>query len=364
MAPSEDNCQGSAVPRPLIAITMGDPAGIGPEIIAAAWPQAAFHRTCRPVVYGHPEILRRAVALRAPTVKVVVVEHPTDAEPTPLILPCVPVAGEEMLRIQAGQIQAEAGRAAYEAIRAAAEAALAGKVAAVVTAPLHKEALHLAGFHYPGHTELLADLCHVNQFAMLLYLAPEPAALCPQGLAVAHATLHIALREAIAQLSVERVLEKIRLLQQFLRWLRLETLRIGVAALNPHGGEGGLFGDEEQRIIGPAVERAQSEGIDILGPLPADTLFLRASEGEFQGIVAMYHDQGHIPLKLLGMHRAVNVTMGLPIIRTSVAHGTAFDIAWQGRASERSLLHAVAVAARLAMNRISCSAQSQSMVET
>jgi 4-hydroxythreonine-4-phosphate dehydrogenase len=258
---------------------------------------------------------------------------------------------DEALAVEPGVIDARAGQAAYEAVVAAARLALAGRIDAVTTAPLHKEALNRAGHHYPGHTELLAELCGVDDFAMMLYRGPDERVRSPGGLAVVHATLHTALANVLNELSEAAVLAKARLADRFMRRLTGTPPRIGVCALNPHGGEGGLFGDQERTVIGPAVERGLAEGLRIEGPFPADTLMLAACEGRFDAVVAMYHDQGHIALKLLGMHRAVNVTLGLPIVRTSVAHGTAFDVAWQGRAETGSILEAVRVAARLAMNR-------------
>ena len=251
---------------------------------------------------------------------------------------------------------------------AAIRLALAKKVDAIVTAPLQKEALHRAGHDYPGHTELLAHVCGVDDYAMMLYLGPSVDVLSPAGLAVVHVTLHTAMRNVFAQLTAEAILAKARLAHQFMSRLMPKKSRgklaanrtnasddarprIGVCSLNPHGGEGGLFGDEEISIIRPAVERGLAEGLRLEGPLPTDTLMVRARDGKFDAVVAMYHDQGHIALKLLGMHRAVNVTLGLPIIRTSVAHGTAFDIAWQRQAETGSMIEAIRVASQLAMGR-------------
>jgi len=346
-----DGRQGMGQDRPRIALTMGDPAGIGPEIIAAAWPEASLHRECRPVVLGNAEIMRRAVTLRAVDVAVVEVEAPRTAEPGPSIMPCVPCGPKDAAAVPPGAIDPRAGQAAYDAVVAATRLALAGEVDAITTAPLHKEALHRAGHPYPGHTELLAELCGVNDFAMMLYLGPKPPIRSPAGLAVVHVTLHTALRNVFDLLTEDAVLAKILLADRFMAQLKGERPRIGVCALNPHAGEGGLFGDEEIKIIRPAVERARREGVQADGPLPADTIMVRARDGCFDAVVAMYHEQGHIALKLLDMQRAVNVTLGLPILRTSVAHGTAMDIAWQGKAQTASLLEAIGVAARLARAR-------------
>jgi 4-hydroxythreonine-4-phosphate dehydrogenase len=334
--------------KPQIAITLGDPAGIGPEVIVRAWCEPAVHQICRPFVIGHPEILRRAIRLVDSPASVHEIESPVDTEPSTTRLDCLPVGGDEVLDVPLATIDARAGQAAYVALIEAIELAQAGAIDALVTAPLHKAALHQAGHFYPGHTELLAERCGVRDFAMMLYLASGEHVPGPAGLGVAHVTLHMALRDVFAHLTIDAVASKIELLRGMMLRLKGAEPRLGVAALNPHGGEEGLFGDEERRIIRPAVERALSQGLHVEGPFPTDTLMARARNGEFDGVVAMYHDQGHIALKLLGMHRAVNVTLGLPIVRTSVAHGTAFDIAWQGRARPTSMLEAIRVAAILA----------------
>ncbi len=351
--------------KPLIAVTIGDPAGIGPEIIVGAWSETVVHEWCRPLVVGHPEIIRRAVNLWGTGLRVVEIDSPAQAEPSADVIPCIACGSSDVLAVAAGQLDARAGQAAYDAILTATRLALAGQVDAIVTAPLQKEALHRAGHHYPGHTELLAELCGVDDFAMMLYLGPVDEMLAPAGLAVVHVTLHTALRNVFTELTQESILAKARLAHQFMSRLmrpgpsrgaashRASKIRprIGICSLNPHGGEGGLFGDEERTIIRPAVERGLAEGLQLEGPLPTDTLMVRARDGRFDAVVAMYHDQGHIALKLLGMHRAVNVTLGLPIIRTSVAHGTAFDIAWQRQAETGSMIEAMRVASRMAAGR-------------
>ncbi len=339
--------------RPLIAVTQGDPAGVGPEIIVGAWSETIIHDCCRPLVIGHPDILRRAVALWRTGVSVAEIDSPEQARPSPDVIPCIPCGSDDVLAIAPGSLDARAGQAAYDAVVAAARLALDGRVAAMTTAPLNKEALHRAGHAYPGHTELLAHLCGTRDFAMMLYLGPDEEMPSSAGLAVVHATLHTSLRSIFAQLTTDAVLSKARLAHNFMSRLMdpNDRPRIGVCALNPHGGEGGLFGNEEATIIRPAVERGRAEGMSIDGPFPADTLMVRARDGHFDAVVAMYHDQGHIALKLMGMHRAVNVTLGLPIIRTSVAHGTAFDIAWRRQAETGSMIEALRVAGRLAGKR-------------
>ena len=334
--------------RPLLAITMGDPAGVGPEVIVRAWSDQRVHQWCRPLVVGHPEILRRAARLVEASVVIEEIGEPEAAAPSATLLPCLKAGDDAVLDIAGCQVDARGGQAAYDALLAAAKLALAGRVAAITTAPLNKAALWKAGHQYPGHTELLAELCGVNDFAMMLYLAHDDQVLGPAGLGVVHVTLHTALRQVFEELSTENILSKIRLADGAMRGMKQAAPRIGVCALNPHAGEEGLFGDEERTLIAPAVERAKREGIDVDGPHPADTLMVRARGGEFDGVVAMYHDQGHIALKLLGFHRAVNVTLGLPIIRTSVAHGTAFDLAWRGVANASSMVEAVRVASLLA----------------
>jgi len=324
-----------------IAITMGDPAGIGPEIIAGAWEQLRAIPDCRIVVYGHPEIMRRAAALRN-----------VGAE-----IDCLTCCSDDVLDVLPGTIDARAGRAAYSSILRAIADAKNNAVDALVTAPIHKAALHQAGYHYPGHTEIFAEQCGVSNYAMMLYLgARESATMSPYnltgeyGLAVVHVTLHTAMRTIFEQITVESVHAKIHLANGFMKKLIGRDNRlphIGVCSLNPHAGEEGLFGDEEIRIIRPAIERAAEEGLRVEGPKPADTIMLDARDGKYDAIVAMFHDQGHIALKLLGMYRAVNITLGLPIVRTSVAHGTAFDKAWQGIADPGSLLEAVRVVVKL-----------------
>jgi 4-hydroxythreonine-4-phosphate dehydrogenase len=339
--------------RRLLAITMGDPTGVGPETIARAWGEASLHAQVRAVVIGHPEIMRRAVRLVRGSTQVVEVAAVEAAESSAGTMPCLRCTDDRVLQLPAAQVHAGGGQAAYESVTAACHLAQSQRVDGMVTAPLSKAALVAAGHHYPGHTELLADLCGVAEVAMMLYLGPSDRVQGPAGLGVAHATLHVALRDVFALLTPARIVETARLAHVVTRCLLDFTPspkppRIGVCALNPHGGEQGLFGDEEIRLIRPAVDQGIAAGMDLRGPFPTDTLLTRAAAGEFDAIVAMYHDQGHIALKLLGMHQAVNITLGLPVIRTSVAHGTAHDVAWQGRARGESMIEAIRVAARLA----------------
>jgi 4-hydroxythreonine-4-phosphate dehydrogenase len=322
---------------PRLLITLGDVAGIGPEIVARAWPRLFAH--CRPMVVGDPGWLRRAVELVGSSARVKPIHRLAEAAPAPDVLPCLVASDQDLSAVAPGRVSAAAGQAAYDFLCRAIDETMIGAADGVVTAPLHKEGLHAAGLHYPGHTEILAERCGVREFAMVLAV---------EGLAVAHVTLHMALRDVFRHLTTDAVLEKTRLLDGLLQRLLGRKPRLGVAALNPHASDGGLFGDEEERIIAPAVARAKAEELDATGPWPTDTLFVRARDGEFDGVVAMYHDQGHIALKLLGRGRAVNISAGLPIVRTSVAHGTAYDIAGRGVADESSLIEAARVAAQLA----------------
>ena len=341
--------------KPLVAITLGDPAGVGPETIAGAWQSSALHEVCRPLAVGHPEFLRRAVKLLGLNIRVQEITSAEEAVPSPALLPCLMSGTDKQLSAPVAQVSAIGGQAAYDALILAADLAVAGHVDAITTAPLNKAALSAAGHHFPGHTELLAERCRIpwDEVAMMLYLAPGGAIRGRAGLGVAHVTLHMALRDVFEHLTPERILASARLADAVTRAflspeeLKIAQPRIGVAALNPHAGEQGLFGDEELKIIGPAVQAGKLEGLNLEDPLPCDTLMVRAAAGDFDAVVAMYHDQGHIALKLLGMHRAVNITLGLPIIRTSVAHGTAFDLAWQGKAESSSMVEAVRVAAQL-----------------
>ncbi len=332
-------------------------------MIVQAWADPQVHQHCRPVVLGHPEVLRQAVQLVGSAAQVCVVEDLSELAALDISanrIPIVSVGSDDVLTVPHGTLDASTGQAAYEAVVAAIEMTQSGPFDGIVTAPLSKAALHAAGHIYPGHTELLAERCSVDDFAMMLYLPPElcsPQANlphekgeppCPAGLGVVHVTLHMALRDVFANLTTEAILAKCILANTVMRdGMGLASPRIGVCALNPHAGEDGLFGDEESRIIAPAVAKARELGIDAAGPFPTDTLMGRARDGEFDALVAMYHDQGHIALKLLGMHRAVNVTLGLPIVRTSVAHGTAFDRAWQGTAESSGMVAAMLTAAKL-----------------
>jgi 4-hydroxythreonine-4-phosphate dehydrogenase len=322
--------------RPRLLITLGDVAGIGPEIVTRAWHELV--RDSNPIVIGDPGWLERSIQLVGSKARVQIIDHPQKAEPTPETIPCIVGSKVDLSRIQPGKVCAEGGQAAYDFLCDAIDRTMRKEADGIVTAPLHKEGLHAAGLKYPGHTEILAERTGTKEFAMVLF---------GDGLAVAHVTLHMALRKVFEFLHPNAVLEKIKLLENLLPRLVNRKPRIAVAALNPHASDGGLFGDEESTIIAPAIERAKSEGIDASGPWPADTLFVRANKGDFDGIVAMYHDEGHIAMKLRSGMRCVNISAGLPIVRTSVAHGTAYDIAGKGIADASSLVAAAQVAGKL-----------------
>jgi 4-hydroxythreonine-4-phosphate dehydrogenase len=318
----------------VVAVTMGDPAGVGPEIVA----KALAEPSPRAVVVGDAGILGRAVRLLELPVEVNAIEHPADAAFADGVIDVV-AASELPDDLPFGELDARAGDAAYRYVRRAVELALADEVHAIATAPLNKEAMHRAGHEYPGHTELLAELCDVRDYAMMLV---------GEDLRVVHVSTHVSLREAIERVTPEREATVIRLAEAALRRLGFERPRVAVAGLNPHAGENGLFGTEDAERIAPAVQAARDDGIDASGPWPADTVFLLARRGRFDVVVVQYHDQGHIPIKLLGFDTGVNVTVGLPFFRTSVDHGTAFDIAGTGEADPASLKAALALAAELA----------------
>jgi 4-hydroxythreonine-4-phosphate dehydrogenase len=304
-------------------LTLGDPAGIGPEIILKAL--ASPGRPAVPtVVYGP----REALADRARRF------HLTPIEALGIEVVDIPLAAPVSL----GRHSASAGRAAAEAVLRAATDALEGKASAIVTAPLNKESLAMAGYAYPGHTEMLAEACSTPDVAMMFVGG---------GLRVALVTIHQALGSVAGSVTAAEVQRIVRLVHKELPRFHPAGRRIALCGLNPHAGEGGLFGDEEERELRPAVRRLREEGIDLTGPLPADSLFVRALRGEFDAVIALYHDQGLIPVKLLSFGHAVNVTLGLPFVRTSVDHGTGFDIVETGKAEETSLLEAMNVAAAL-----------------
>jgi len=322
---------------------MGDPAGIGPEVIVKALSGAHLRNVCRSVVIGSLPVMERTIKALKLKLNIVRV-HGHD--PVALRRETVPVLDplETPLRpFKSGIATAETGAASVAFIKKAVELAQIGCIEGMVTAPINKEAINMAGCRYPGHTELLADLTHANESGMMIVGGP---------LRIMFVTTHVAIRDLSALLTQAKIEKAIRLAQLALTTLfGIKRPRIGVAALNPHAGEHGLFGDEEARIILPASRATQKQGILASDPLPADTLFGKAANGSFDGVVALYHDQGLIPLKLVAFGTCVNLTVGLPIIRTSVDHGTAFDIVGKGVADPGSLIEAIKLAARIAQNR-------------
>ncbi|OLB95884.1 MAG: 4-hydroxythreonine-4-phosphate dehydrogenase PdxA [Candidatus Rokubacteria bacterium 13_1_40CM_68_15] len=325
---------------------MGDPAGVGPEIIARAFAEPAVMAGSRPVVIGSAEIMKEALGLVGSPLALRAVRAVADGRWASQTLECLDLRNVDAATLPRGEVSAAAGRAAYDYIERAVRLAQSGEIHGIVTAPVNKEALAAAGVRHSGHTEILAELSHTRDYAMLLM---------GKELRVIHVTTHVALRRVPDLVTRDRVLTTIRLAQRTMEGLGKPRARIAVAGLNPHAGEDGLFGDEEKREIVPAITAARGEGMTVVGPVPADTLFSRARGGEFDIVVAMYHDQGHIPVKTLGFEydesrktwtglSGVNVTVGLPFLRVSVDHGTAFDRAWKGAANHESMTEAIEVA--------------------
>ncbi len=325
--------------RPRIGITIGDPAGIGPEVALKAAINSDVFAVCLPVLIGDADYLIHWA-------KAFGIQHHLDivqaGEPIPLHagVPLIYNLKNLASSLEMGQEQAAAGRAAAEYVEAAVQLCLAGKIEAVTTAPINKKALHLGGYSFPGHTEMLAHLTDTKEFAMS-FIAPN--------LRVALLTTHLPLSAVSASVKKEALETLIHLVQQEMPRFGVAQPRIAVAALNPHGGESGLFGTEEATEMLPAIEACRAEGIEVSGPYSGDTIFLRAARGEFDIVISCYHDQGLIPIKCFSFGEAVNVTLGLPFIRTSVDHGTGFDIAGQGKADPASMITAIKLAAQMAL---------------
>jgi 4-hydroxythreonine-4-phosphate dehydrogenase len=325
--------------KPVIGITIGDPSGVGPEISLKALENREVAESCVPVLYGDAAVLERAAAIVGSKREMLLLDDPTRAQEGKinLISLGVPEGPCDFARVQG-----ECGRAAFAYIKKAIEDAMEHKIDAVVTGPINKEALNAGGINYSGHTEIFADLTKTKDYAMLL---------TGGGIRVIHVSTHVSLREACDRAKKERIGTVIRLAGSSARGLGVKKPRIAVAGLNPHSGEGGLFGREEIEEIIPAIEEAKSAGLDVTGPVPPDTVFVKLLKDDFDIVVAMYHDQGHIPLKLTDFMGGVNITVGLPIIRTSVDHGTAYGKAGKGTADESSMVAAVGAAVQLALNR-------------
>lgn len=340
--------------RPIIGITMGDPASIGPEITIKALGSGLLYEKCRPLVVGDAAVLEMAKAAAGhPEIKIHPVQSAKQAQYVCGTIDVLDLKKVEIKSLEIGRISAMAGDAAFSYVKKVIDLAMAGEVDATVTNALNKEAMNLAGHHYSGHTEIYAEFTGTKKYTMML---------AHQNLRVVHVSTHVSLCRACELVKKERILEVIKIADRALKEMGIEKPKIGVAGLNPHCGEGGLFGREEMEEIAPAVETALAEGISAEGPVPADTIFSRAKGGWYDCVVAMYHDQGHIPLKVEGFVyneqkkkwdavEGVNITLGLPVIRTSVDHGTAFDQAGKGEASEASLVNAIDYAVSFANSK-------------
>lgn len=317
---------------------MGDPAGVGPEVVIKALSRPDIYETCRPLVVGAEEGLKRAIKLVGASIKLNPIYEPGKGRFAPGWVDFMEV-GTDISEVRYGEISAAAAHAAWESILKALALCREGQAQAMATAPINKEATMVAGYKDMGHLELLARLTDCKDYATMLMAGP---------LRTVHLTTHHSLPRACQLVTKERVLAKLQLIQRSFRGWGTASPRIGVCALNPHAGEGGHLGQEEIEHIGPAVGLAREQGIDARGPFPADSIFSRAIAGEFDVLLALYHDQGHIPIKVYGFERSVSVALGLPFIRTSVDHGTAFDIAGKGLANPLSMANSILVAANLA----------------
>lgn len=338
--------------KPLLAVTMGDPAGIGPEIAAITLINEYLLESCRPVLIGSLSCMVQTIKQMGLCISLNNITSVSHAIFNAGIINIINVDEDNSI-VEKGVVSAKAGDIAFKAVVKAIDLAMKNEVDATVTGPINKEAINKAGHHFSGHTEIYAHYTNTPKYAMLLV---------DEGFAVIHVTTHVSLRQACDLIKKQRVLDVIHLIDRGLNDIGIEQPRIGVAGLNPHSGDGGLFGTEEIEEIGPAIDSAKAEGINVTGPVPPDTLFSLAKGGKFDGCVAMYHDQGHIPFKLMGFDwdqknqsmksvKGVNITLGLPIIRTSVDHGTAFEIAGKGIASPDALFHAIEYAIKLTKSK-------------
>lgn len=338
---------------PIIGIAMGDPSGIGPEVTVKALSHKEIYDICRPLIVGNAEVVRMAIGYSKVNLKARAVASVKEAEYVYGTIDVLPQDTVDIHTLKMGEVSAQGGNAAYRAVETVVDLAMKGEIDATVTGPLNKEALNLAGWHYSGHTEIYADLTQTKEYCMML---------ANENFRIAHVSTHVSLREACDRCKKEREYQVIRMADQVCRTLGIENPRIAVAGLNPHSGENGLFGTEEIEEIIPAIEQARAEHINAEGPVPPDTVFSKASGGQYDIVVAQYHDQGHIPMKLQGFQydkehdrwtdiAGVNITLGLPVIRSSVDHGTAFDKAGAGTANEQSMLDAIRYGVQLASKR-------------
>jgi len=335
--------------RPLIGISVGDPAGIGPEITAKALSMKEIYDLCMPLVIGEAEMMKDAIRFSGLDLKTHSVQSPEDGIYRLGTIDILDLRNIDGRSIRYKKVSADTGKASFEYIKKVIDLAMNKKIDATVTGPINKEAINLAGFHYAGHTEIYAEFTHTKDYAMMLL---------HRNFRVIHVSTHVSLREACDRVKKDRVYRVIRIGSETLKRLGVEHPRIGVAGLNPHAGESGLFGREEIEEIEPAIKKAQEEGLIVEGPIPPDTVFSKMQGGQYDLVVVMYHDQGHIPTKLLGFQydektktwgsiSGINITCGLPIIRVSVDHGTAFGKAGEGRANPESMVQAIQIAAQL-----------------
>ncbi|MFN8007855.1 MAG: 4-hydroxythreonine-4-phosphate dehydrogenase PdxA [Terriglobia bacterium] len=325
--------------KPRIGITLGDPAGVGPEVAVKACVDPRVEKLCIPILIGELSLVQHYALQLAPGKTIQTIAEPDQASAGNEAIPLIDLKNARFSEISLGKIDKACGKAALDYIREGVDLARQGKIAAMVTGPIHKEAAHQAGMKAPGHTEFLASLCGVDEVRMLLVV---------NHLRAMHLTTHLSLREALAFVKTARIVETIRYGAEALKRLHTDRRRMAVAGLNPHAGEQGMFGREEMEEITPAIQIARAEGFEVDGPIPPDTVFYRMQKHEFDLVIALYHDQGHIPLKLIGFDTGVNITIGLPIIRTSVDHGTAFDIAGKLEANPESMVKAIELACLMA----------------
>ena len=340
--------------KPILAITMGDPAGIGPEIIIRSLERDEPYEQCRPLVTGDAAVMEYAAKQLNSPLKIRAIKEVGEARFERGVIDVIDLHCIDMSTFQQGKVAVQCGNAAFLAVRKAIDLAMADEVDGTVTAPLNKEALNFAGHHYDGHTEIYATFTHTKKYAMLL---------ADENLRIIHVSTHVPLRKACDLVKKDRIMDVTDLIYDACLQFGIEHPRIGIAGLNPHASDGGLFGDEEAKEITPAVEALRAKGYDVEGPVPPDTLFAKAKCGKYDGCVAMYHDQGHIPFKVVGFKwdkatgkmstaKGVNITLGLPIIRVSVDHGTAFDVAGKGVASPEAMLLSIEYASKMAVNRL------------
>ena len=340
--------------KPILAITMGDPAGIGPEIVVRSLSRKETYEKCRPIVTGDAGVMKEAVRLLGLDLEVNAVDKVEDAKFQYGVIDVLDLKCVDLSSFRFGEVQSQCGNAAFLSIRKAIDLALANEVDGTVTAPLNKEALNLAGHHYDGHTEIYATFTGTKKYAMML---------ADENIRVIHVSTHVPLRKACDLVKKERVIEVAELIYDACRQLGIENPLIGIAGLNPHSSENGMFGFEEKEEIIPAIEQLRAMGFNVDGPVPPDSIFAKAKCGKYDACVAMYHDQGHIPLKMCAFNwnketgkmeaaSGVNITLGLPIIRVSVDHGTAFDVAGKGIASDDAMVMSIDYATRMAKTRL------------